>query len=241
MKEEERLQKERQEEHYKRGKEVYEQNAKVREIKDEETKRRLAQDVALLRYAQMKERQQIEAEERQLLANRQAAMGYKKYLEEQMKRDAEDNAHLDEMRKIEEEKVWKARDDALNARQQARDELMKVVDEGRQDQIRRKAEERVRQQLADREWADKFADDTKLGLLKEKEAAEKRKQIAMQNNIYLKQQIDTQEERIKKEKQDEYLDNKHMERMERLHRQKLAEQGGVARTFRPLKQSQWYS
>jgi hypothetical protein len=99
--------------------------------------------MALLRFALTKEREQQEAEEAKKYANRQAAKEYRRYLEEQMIRDAGDAAHLDEMRKAEEEKVWKARDDALNARQAARDYLMKMVDEGRQEQIKSKQESEV--------------------------------------------------------------------------------------------------
>lgn len=97
----------------------------------------------MLRFALAKEKEAQEAEEAKRNANRQAAKEYKRYLEEQMIRDAEDTAQLDDMRRREEEKVWKARDDALNARQAARDYLMKTVDEGRQEQIRTKAENEV--------------------------------------------------------------------------------------------------
>jgi hypothetical protein len=100
-----------------------------------------------LRFALAKEREAQEAEEAKKHANRQAALEYKKYLEEQMIRDAGDAAHLDEMRRVEEEKVWKARDDALAARQAARDYLMKMVDDGRQEQIRHKHESEVRHSM----------------------------------------------------------------------------------------------
>jgi hypothetical protein len=61
------------------------------------------------------------------------------------------------------------------------------------------------------------------------------------NNERLKDQIRFRMEKEEREKQDEYLAYKHMLRMEEMHKKKLSEQGGVARTFRPLKQSQWYS
>ncbi len=217
------------------------QNAKVRSILDEEARLRKAQDAALLRFALAKERAQIEKEEAQLAANRQAALGYKKYLEDQMKKDAEDTAVLDEMRRREEEKVWKARDDALKAREDARNYLMKLVDEGRQEQMRVKAQQLVDQKIIDVEWSRKFIKDAEEGVLREKQAAERRKQIAIENNMHLVDQINHRKEREEREKQNEYLENKHMERMERLHMQKLKEQGGVARTFRPLQASKWYS
>lgn len=115
----------------------------MKEIEEAEKQIRKAQDLALLRFALAKEKEAQAAEEAKKHANRQAAKEYKKYLEEQMVRDAEDTAGLDEIRRKEEEKVWKARDDALNARQAARDYLMKMVDEGRQEQIRARYEAEV--------------------------------------------------------------------------------------------------
>jgi hypothetical protein len=168
-------------------------------------------------------------------------LNYRKYLEDQMKRDAEDTATLDELRKREEEKVWKARDDALQARQEARDYLMRLVDEGRQEQMKLKAQQLVDQKVIDLEWSRKFIQDAEEGILRETQATERRRLHALENNSHLMSQINYKKERENKERQEVYLENKHMERIERLHNQKLAEQGGVARTFRPLKQSQWYS
>jgi hypothetical protein len=59
-------------------------------------------------------------EEMKKNADREAALQYRKYLEELMVKEAEDTAFVDEVRKREEERVWKARDDALNAREEAR-------------------------------------------------------------------------------------------------------------------------
>jgi hypothetical protein len=115
----------------------------VKEVEEAEKQLSKAQDLALLRFALAKEKEAQAAEEAKKHANRQAAREYKKYLEEQMVRDAEDTAGLDEIRRKEEEKVWRARDDALNARQAARDYLMKMVDEGRQEQIRLRHESEV--------------------------------------------------------------------------------------------------
>jgi hypothetical protein len=202
---------------------------------------RQAQDVALLRFALAKEREQQEAEEAKKNANRQAAKEYKKYLEQQMVRDAEDNANLDEMRKKEEEKVWKARDDAMAERQAARDHLMHQVDHGRQEQIQLKKEKEINEVEFEKQWTEKFIRDAEEGILKEKVAVEARRRIANQNQEKLQGQINYRSQKEEKEKQDEYLANKHMLRMEALHQQKLSDQGGVARTFRPLKASQWYS
>jgi len=239
--EEERIQRERQEEANRRRKEILASNAAVKEIEEAENQRRKAQDLALLRFALAKEKEAQAAEEAKKNANRQAAREYKRYLEEQMVRDAEDTAHLDEMRRAEEEKVWKARDDALNARQAARDQLMKMVDEGRQQQIHQKYEAEERQRNEEKLWSEKFIKEAEEGIRQEQLEAEARRRVAINNNNLLKDQIKYRQEKEEKEKQEEYLAYKHMLRMEELHMKKLSEQGGVARTSRPLKQSQWYS
>ena len=213
----------------------------MKEIEEAEKRERRAQDIALLKYALAKEREQQEAEEAKKNANRQAAKEYKKYLEEQMIRDAEDNANLDEMRKREEEKVWKARDDAMAEREAARNHLMRMVDEGRQEQIRLKKQQEEEEIENEKVWSEKFLKEAEEGVLREKAEAEARRRIAQQNQERLRDQINYRAQKEEREKQDEYLENKHMRRKEALHQQKLAEQGGVARTFRPLKQSQWYS
>lgn len=238
---EERLQKEKQIEANQRRKDILATNAAAKEIEEAEKQLKKAQDMALLRFALAKEREQQEQEEAKKYANRQAAKEYRRYLEEQMVRDAGDAAHLDEMRKIEEEKVWKARDDALNARQAARDYLMKMVDEGRQDQIKYKHESEIQRQQDEKMWSEKFLKESEEGLRQERLEAEARRQVAIQNNSQLKDQMNHRREKEEKDKQDEYLAYKHMMRVEEMHKKKLSEQGGVARTFRPLKQSQWYS
>lgn len=239
--EEERLQQQRQKEAADRRKEVLKANAGVKEVEEAEERMRKAQDIALLQYALAKEREQQAAEEAKKNATRQAAREYKKYLELQMIRDAEDNANLDEMRKREEEKVWKARDDAMAERKAARDHLMRMVDEGRQEQIRLKQEAEKAEIESEQIWVEKFIKEAEEGILQEKAAVEARRRIAEQNQERLREQINYRAQKEEKQKQEEYLANKHTLRMEALHQQRLSEQGGVARTFRPLKQSQWYS
>lgn len=89
----------------------------------------------MLNYALTKEAEQIASEEAKKNSAKQAAILYKKYLEEQMIKEAQDDAEVDAIRRAEEEKVWKARDDALEARRVARMRLMELVDQGRQEQI----------------------------------------------------------------------------------------------------------
>jgi hypothetical protein len=199
------------------------------------------QDSILLDYALRKEREKAAEEEAKRNANRQAAQQYKKYLELQMQKEAEDTAFVDEIRKKEEEKVWKARDDALQAREDARQYLMKMVDQGRQEQIRSKYEQMVREREEGKVYSAKFLEDAMEGVALERADIARRRQIAMDNAVKLKDQIAHRAHMAELEKQETYLADKHMKYMERLHQQKLAEQGGSVRLNFPLKENKWYT
>jgi hypothetical protein len=99
----------------------------------------------------------------------------------------------------------------------------------------------VSQKQEEKMWSERFLKESEEGMRQERLESEARRQVAVQNNHQLKDQINYRREKEDREKQEEYLAYKHMLRMEEMHKKKLSEQGGVARTFRPLKQSQWYS
>lgn len=241
IQEEEDKQHRRREEETKRGREVYAFNEQYKDIIEEEKRAEKQQDAILLDYALRKEREQLTAEEMKRQASKEAAKHFRKYLEEQMQKEAEDTAFVDEVRRREEERVWKARDDALKAREDARNYLMQQVDQGRQQQIRAREQREMFDKQEGKVFADKFLQDASEGVAREKAEIERRRQIAMENNIRLRQQIDNRGQQKEAEKQEVYLEDKHMKYMEKLHQQKLAEQGGSLRLHRPLQKNNWYS
>lgn len=224
---------------YERGRENYEFNLQTKMMRDEESKVDKYHDAILLDYALRKEQEANAAEEEKRNADKEAAMKYRKYLEEQMIKEAEDTAFVDEIRKREEERLWKARDDALLARQHARDRLMHMVDEGRQEQIKAKKEFLELEKVEGQKFASKFLSDASAAVRQEKEQMQQRRQQNVENNHRLQQQIDYRRQKEEFEKQEAYLADKHMKHMERLHQQKLAEQGGVVRVNRPLMKNNW--
>ena len=241
MQEEEALQKRRVETDRARGREVREFNAQHKVLTAEQERIKREQDSILLDYALRKEREANEAEEAKRQANRQAAVQYRKYLEEQMVKEAEDTAFMDEVCKREEERVWKLRDDALQAREDARNALMQMVDQGRQEQIRNKLEALEREKIEGRQFAEKFIDEAKDGMERERAAEMERRQINMENQDRLQRQISLRRHKEELEKQESYLQDKHMKYMERQHQQRLAEQAGAARLSFPIKGTQWYT
>jgi len=238
---EEAAQRRRQEEAHRLGREVMQFNLENNKIRAEEAKVEFEQDAILLDYALRKEREQIEAEEAKRNANRQAALQYRTYLEEQMVKEAEDTAFVDEIRRREEEKVWKARDDALQAREDARKYLMKMVDEGRQEQIRYKHEYETDQRNADKKFVTKFIEDANAAVQEEREAAERRRRFAQENNELLNRQIAQHRQKEALQKQEAYLEDREMKYREKLHQQRLAQQAGSVRLQFPLQKNNWYT
>lgn len=238
---EEQIQKRRQEQERARGREIRRLNEEHKLLAAEQQYVQREQDGILLEYALRKERDANEAEEAKRAANRQAAVQYRKYLEEQMVKEAEDSAFMDEVCKREEERVWKARDDALQARQDARDALMRMVDEGRQEQIRSKHEMVQKEREEGKIFASRFLEEAKIGLERDKAQMVQRRQQNVENQQQLAQHIAIRREQEELQKQEAFLADKHMKYKERLHQQKLAEQGGALRTNFPLKSGQWYS
>lgn len=216
-------------------------NKQAKLIREEEASIEREENAILLDYALRKEQEQIAAEEAKRLANRQAALKYKKFLEEQMVKEAEDTAFVDEVRRREEEKVWKARDDALQAREDARKYLMKMVDEGRQEQIHHKYEQLKKEKEEDYKFLDKFAQENQESIRKEREESERRRQIALRNKDELNTQILTKKQKEELERQEAYLADKQMQYRERLHQQRLAEQAGSVRLNYPLQKNNWYT
>lgn len=237
----EAIQRKRHHDAVQRGKEVQQLNAQVKAVKLEEQRTERLQDNYLLDYAIAQEKKAEAEEEAKRHANKLAAQKFKKFLEAQMVKEAEDTAFVDEMRQREEEKLHKLRDETLAERERARQSLMKQVDEGRQMQIANKAKQSEIDRQEEEIWAKKFIEDAEVGKAKERAAAEARRKFAQDNNQKLLQQIAMREALEEKERQEIYLGDKHMKHIEKQHREKLSEQGGTVRGFRPLKKSQWYT
>ena len=220
-----------------RGKEVLAFNAKYKDIAAEKAAIEAEHDKQLLEHALMEERARIKEEQDKQKAGADAAKQYRKYLEEMMVKEAEDNGFVDEINKREEEKIWKARDDALQARQDARDYLMKLVQEGREEQIAYKAKVAAAEKEEGKLFAKKFMSEIAEGVAKDREAAEARRAKNVANLHSLREQMAERKQLAELEEQDKYLDNKRMQYIEKQHQEKLSRQGGVVRTFHPKRKS----
>jgi len=212
-----------------RGREVLAFNSQFQQMAREKEAVEFERDSILLNNALKLEREQLAMEQEKRRAGAEAARQYRKYLEELMVKEAEDSGFVEAMNKSEADKVQKARDDALQARQDARDYLMKKVAEGRAEQIQAKKDKTLQETEEDKIYAKKFLEDMKQGVEMDRAAAEKRRAINLDNQQLLLSQITAREAARELEKQEEYLDDKRTQLVEKRHRERLNTQGGVVR------------
>lgn len=220
MKESEKMKK-RQDEAHARGRDMNIHNQQYKILEAEEARIQRQHDKILLDYALIKEKELDQADNYKKQVIKASAIQYTRYLKEQSIKEAEDNTFIDDARKREEERVWKARDDALQIRQDSRDYLMRMVDDGRQEQIRSKNDSVLRAKQDDQLFATKFVADAKENIEKEKLDAIRRRNISLNNNDKLQDQIAYRREKEEIEKQEIYLADKRMKYIERTHQQRF--------------------
>ena len=211
------------------GQDILKYNEQFKGIAATKARIDFEQDQFLLQHALDKEHAEIEAEKEKKRKAGEAAKQYTAYLKMLMIKEAEDTGFVDEMNRREAEKVAKARDDALQAREDARNHLMKLVKEGRAEQIQHKREQAIKEKEDDRIYASKFAGDIEEGKRLDAAAAEDRRIKAMQNSVKLRSQIQQREDAQVLLKQEAFLAEKRMMHMEKLHQARLAEQAGDVR------------
>jgi len=197
------------------------------------------QDLALLEHAMAQEAKAAAREQGKDAKAQAEARMYRKYLEELMQKDAEDERAVDAVRQEKEEEVWEQREAMLQARREKSERLWQQVDAGRREQLRckalageKEAEEGAREV---EEWKMKLA----AGVEEERRAQEARRAAVIENQEVLQQQVELRRRRGRWEKQQEYLRVKHMEREEAALVQRQKEQAGIARTHFPLCSGKW--
>ena len=157
-----------------------------------------------------------------------------------MVKEAEDNTGVEALRKEQEDKVWKKREEELRRQDDARAFLMSEVDAGRKEQLRLQALQSIEDKKMDNVMLAKFARDHEEGIAKDQAELDFRRKEALYNQNYLRNQMQVKRNRAQAEVQKEYLVKKHMESFETEHHDRQMAQAGKPRLHRPLPQSQWY-
>ena len=215
------------------------QESKVKEMEEVQVQRN--QDKILLEYALHGEEQAVMAESSRKQAIRQAAKQFAVHFQGRSPQELDDIKYGDGVRKMEEEKLWQAREIELQQRQDASDYLTRMVVNGRQEQIRSKNDQSNRDRIEIQTFAAQYAADTREGVEKEKADANRRRIANIENSDKILNQITSRREKEEIEKQDIYLSEKRMKAAELSHRRRVAEQGASLRANFPLKSTQWNS
>uniref|UniRef100_A0A6U6CNL8 Cilia- and flagella-associated protein 53 n=1 Tax=Guillardia theta TaxID=55529 RepID=A0A6U6CNL8_GUITH len=124
-------------------------NALLRAEKDAEIRRQQEEDLKLLNAMLDKERRAEEAELQYKAQLRQQAREYQAQLIELMKKEAVDEAASEAIRKAEQEKAWRKREEVWEKERAAREKLMKEVLQTRREQL----QQRIEQNRREREFA----------------------------------------------------------------------------------------
>jgi len=195
----------------------------------------------LLEYALTKEREEIEAEQAKAEQAKNEARAYQAYLQDLMIKEAQDNTEIDQIRKEQENIVWEKRDAQQRAQKEARERLAKICHEGRQEQIRLKKIRDAEDGIIEKVMVKKFLQDIEDGKKLDEDKLRKAKDANMKNLVYLRKQIEEKKHKMSLEKQEEYLNHKHMILEEEEHRRRQKEQAGKVKLHYPVPHAKWYS
>ena len=226
---------------YARGREVREFNDGRFGARAQVKEQIRQQDLVLLNYALLKESQDDAKEAAKRAGEKDMMKKYQAYLEAQMIKEKEDNTAVDAQRKILENRIWEAKEREQTMQVEAREFLMKQVDEGRKAQM---ADARLK--LEDdriaglREVEEYNAANAAVNKLEDDKAA-MLQTMRMENMYGIKRQQAQKRVIQAREKQQEYLDSKTLVRHEKDHMEMLGKQAGSVRLYYPLQQTNWYT
>lgn len=100
-----------------------------------------------------------------------------------------------------------------------------VVERDRQEQIRLKAEKLLKEKYESEMFSQSFIQNARDAVEQERREAERRKQLNLDNANQLQEHIAIRRQQEELERQNVYLQQKEMEYMEKLHAEKLRNQG----------------
>ena len=229
--------KQRQNEAYATGRDNFDYNKRFKVLELEEERVQKQHDKILLDYALKREREANKSSKDKKEKLRTSAEQYAKYLKEKALMDASELSIIESAYKRDEECVLKTRDDTLHVRQVAKDALMRMVDEGRQEQLRSKKNQLLCDITDGQNYSMKYLANAREGVEKERADALRRRGLNVENRDKLQDQISIRKLKSERDRQDAYLLDKRMKYMERTEQQRLAEQNTSVRTYFPLKSS----
>ena len=226
---------------HQRGDDIFQTNLSRLEARQRENALQRENDLLLLKFAQEKERIQIENELAKKDEGKEMAKEYKEFSHEQMMKDEIDNSRVNKIRNDAMEEIWTKRDNQIKAERDARNRLMDEVNQGRLIQISTKKKEMENEQIQSRLQV--LADKQKWERQEQLEKAERdaMKAKTVENMEANKRLIRIKEAQQARQSQEKHLLNKQIQYTERQRKERLDRLSGNVESYFPLKHTNWYS
>lgn len=224
-----------------RSKDVMGSNSAVDQQKGLVKKVQRERDLLTLDYELALQKQQDDKDRAKIEEENERNQRFKKYLDGFEKLKGADEAKIEAVRAKLENRIWEERDRAFQAEIDARTYLRKQVDLGRQQQIRDKI-------AAEKFSTSHYGAEIKAiedGQRAANEEGDRRaafaKEAAYANVGKLRLQIERNKKVRAEEKQQEFLDAKYIEKIEKEHAHIVANEGGRCNIHHPIKSMKWFT
>lgn len=154
-----------------------------------------AEDLRLLHAVLAKEAAK-EKEEADLKAARKKEMvDYQDILKEMMIKETQDDSYLENMLREEADKEWEKREAKWNAESEARAQLMREVDQSRQEQMAHKARRRAQEKIENEEFTRGMFARNDAAIRKEEDKQRKKKDARIEAANFITAQIEDRKQR----------------------------------------------
>mmetsp|Transcript_39775 Transcript_39775/g.47796 ORF Transcript_39775/g.47796 Transcript_39775/m.47796 type:complete len:477 (-) Transcript_39775:389-1819(-) len=229
------------EESRERGRKMLELNTARYQQRIEVKARERENDLVLLKYALKKESDSTDCNKSKKENEKKLSREYEAFLKDQMQKEKDENLKVDDIRATEMEKIWVKRDEALQAQADARGNLLKEVQKGRQEQMRIKILVEEEEKEASAEQARFVAQKLKVEEENERDENSRNKVKTverMRANKYLADHNRQQEQAKESEK---YHLRKKMQEAETKRQMRLDQLKCNPVAYYPLKNTNWYT
>ena len=207
-----------------RGEQILEDSAKRIHDREKNKLNDRKHDSVLLKFALYKESKQIKKEKEQQCQGKEAAREYLSFLSDQMKRDQQDNVHIDVTRNQEMEKSFSKREKEMNDKSMKQRNILKEVNASRMQQIREKeilqkkekADLKKQVELSQIEWDQQGQ--------KEREEVIRKKEATIQNTLANKLAMEEKLKLKRKKKDNELLVQRQIQMDEKNHMSRVKQE-----------------
>ena len=198
-------------------------------------------DLTLLDYALQCEKADDAKDEAKVAHEKEMAHRYKSYLDGFEKVKEVDEARVNADRLVIENRIWEAKDKEQRDQVEARLYLMAQVDLGRKQQMADKAQAAIEEKAAYGAEIQAIRDQQEAANREEDYKRELRLRAARANQAGVRDLMVKGAKARAEAKQQDYLEARLMDKVEKAHAESVANEGGIVNTHHPLQSTKWYT